>query len=141
MIIQFQSGGFWSWSRVDRRTSFFQRSLSLPLSILCNLQPRTPPTQFYLNSLQLAPPYLLWPSSISLPIHFKHRCLLLNVIIISLNHLSMPQYSIYLCHFDSLIDSLISSSLSSYHEKATEALCVGRIQTRLGVAFVSKFSA
>ena len=36
---------------------------------------------------------------------------------------------------------LISSSLSSYHEKATEALCVGRIQTRLGFAFVSKFSA
>ena len=34
---------------------------------------------------------------------------------------------------------MISSSLSSYHEKATEALCVGRIQTRLGVAFVSKF--
>ena len=31
--------------------------------------------------------------------------------------------------------------LSSYHEKATEALCVGRIQTRLEVAFVSKFSA
>ena len=42
---------------------------------------------------------------------------------------------------DLTIDFLISSSLSSYHEKATEALCVGRIQTRLGVAFVSKFSA
>ena len=37
--------------------------------------------------------------------------------------------------------SLISSSLSSYHKKAAEALCVGRIQTRLGVAFfVSKLS-
>ena len=35
---------------------------------------------------------------------------------------------------------IIASSLSSYHEKAAEALCVGRIQTRLGVAFVSKFS-
>ena len=35
---------------------------------------------------------------------------------------------------------LISSSLSSYHEKAAEALCVRRIQTRLGViAFVSSF--
>ena len=34
---------------------------------------------------------------------------------------------------------MISSSLSSYHEKATEALCIGRIQTRLGVAFVSRF--
>ena len=34
---------------------------------------------------------------------------------------------------------LISSSLSSYHEKAAEALCLGRIQTRLGVAFVSEF--
>ena len=74
IIIQFQSGGFRSWSRVDKRSSFFQRSLSLPLSILCDLQPCTPPTQFYLNSLQLAPPYLLWPSSISLPIHFKHQC-------------------------------------------------------------------
>ena len=42
-------------------------------------------------------------------------------------------------HIIDLID-LISSSLSSYHEKATEALCVGRIQTRLGVTFVSKFS-
>ena len=39
-----------------------------------------------------------------------------------------------------LIYILIFSSLSSYHEKATEALCVGRIQTRLGVTFVSKFS-
>ena len=35
---------------------------------------------------------------------------------------------------------IIASSLSSYHEKAAEAQCVGRIQTRLGVAFVSKFS-
>ena len=40
-----------------------------------------------------------------------------------------------------ILNGLISSSLSSYHEKATEALCVGRIQTRLGVAFASKFSA
>ena len=32
-----------------------------------------------------------------------------------------------------------SSSLSSCHEKAAEALCVGRIQTHLGVACVSKF--
>ena len=29
---------------------------------------------------------------------------------------------------------LISLSLSSYYEKAAEGLCVGRIQTRLGVA-------
>ena len=36
-------------------------------------------------------------------------------------------------------EGLISSSLSSYHEKAAEALCVGRIQTGLGVALVSKF--
>ena len=36
---------------------------------------------------------------------------------------------------------LISSFLSSCHEKATEALCIGRIQTRLGVAFVSEFYA
>ena len=35
---------------------------------------------------------------------------------------------------------LISSSLFSYHEKAAEALCLGRIQIRLGVAFVSEFS-
>ena len=34
--------------------------------------------------------------------------------------------------------NMISSSLSSYHEKATP--CVGRIQTRLGVAFVFEFS-
>ena len=34
--------------------------------------------------------------------------------------------------------NMISSSLSSYHEKA--ALYVGRIQTRLGVAFVCEFS-
>ena len=34
---------------------------------------------------------------------------------------------------------LISSSLSSYHEKTAEALCVGRIQTRLREVFVSKF--
>ena len=39
-----------------------------------------------------------------------------------------------------LID-LISSFLSSCHEKAAEALCIGRIQTRLGVTFVSEFSA
>ena len=38
-----------------------------------------------------------------------------------------------------LID-LIPLSLSSYHEKAAEALCLGRIQTRLGVAFISEFS-
>ena len=35
---------------------------------------------------------------------------------------------------------LISSSLSSYHEKAAEALCLERFQTRLGDAFVSEFS-
>ena len=35
---------------------------------------------------------------------------------------------------------LISSFLSSYHEKAAEALCLGRIHIRLGVAFVSDFS-
>ena len=39
-----------------------------------------------------------------------------------------------------LIDRLISSFLSSCHEKATEALCIGRIQTRLGVAIVFEFS-
>ena len=47
-----------------------------PFFHLVRFQPRTPRTQLYLNSLQLAPPYLLWPSSISLPIHFKHQCLL-----------------------------------------------------------------
>ena len=31
--------------------------------------------------------------------------------------------------------------LSSCHEKATEALCIGRIQARLGVAIVSEVSA
>ena len=36
---------------------------------------------------------------------------------------------------------LIASFLSSCHEKVTEALCIGRIQTRLGVALVSEFSA
>ena len=34
---------------------------------------------------------------------------------------------------------LISSFLFSYHEKAAEALCLGRIHIRLGVAFVSEF--
>ena len=34
----------------------------------------------------------------------------------------------------------ISSFLSSCHEKATEAQCIERIQTRLGVALVSEFS-
>ena len=34
---------------------------------------------------------------------------------------------------------LISSFLFSYHEKAAEALCLGRIPIRLGVAFVSEF--
>ena len=37
-------------------------------------------------------------------------------------------------------DWLIFSSLFFYHEKAAEALCLGRIQTRLGVAFVFEFS-
>ena len=32
-----------------------------------------------------------------------------------------------------------SSFLSSCHEKAAEALCIGRIQTRLGVALVSHY--
>ena len=32
------------------------------------------------------------------------------------------------------------SFLSSCHEKTTEALCIERIQTHLGVALVSKFS-
>ena len=43
----------------------------------------------------------------------------------------------------SLVDLmiLISSFLSSCHEKAMEALCIGQIQTRLGVALVSEFSA
>ena len=36
---------------------------------------------------------------------------------------------------------MISLFLSSRHEKATEALCIRRIQTRLGVALVSEFSA
>ena len=36
---------------------------------------------------------------------------------------------------------LSPSSLSSCHEKATETLCIGRIQTRLEVVFVSEFSA
>ena len=35
---------------------------------------------------------------------------------------------------------LISSSLSLYHEKAAEALCLRRIHIRLGSAFVSEFS-
>ena len=35
---------------------------------------------------------------------------------------------------------LLSSSLPSYHEKAAEALCLGRIQTLLGADFVSEFS-
>ena len=39
------------------------------------------------------------------------------------------------------IFDFIFSFLSSYHEKATEALCIGRIQTRLGVALVSELSA
>ena len=43
---------------------------------------------------------------------------------------------IYVC----LIHRLISSSLSFYHKKAAEALCIGQIQTRLGVAFASKLS-
>ena len=34
----------------------------------------------------------------------------------------------------------ISLFLSSCHEKATEALCIGPIHNRLGVALVSKFS-
>ena len=33
---------------------------------------------------------------------------------------------------------MISSFLFSWHEKATEALCIGRMQTRLGVALVSE---
>ena len=37
--------------------------------------------------------------------------------------------------------SFSSLYLSSCHEKATEALCIERIQTRLGVALVSEFSA
>ena len=41
---------------------------------------------------------------------------------------------------EDLID-LISSLLSSCQEKAAEALCIGRIQIRLGVALVSEFSA
>ena len=36
---------------------------------------------------------------------------------------------------------MISAFLSSCHEIATEALCIGRIQTRLGAALVSDFSA
>ena len=35
----------------------------------------------------------------------------------------------------------IPSFLSFCHEKAAEALCEGRIQTHLGVALVSEFSA
>ena len=34
---------------------------------------------------------------------------------------------------------LISSSLSSYHTKAGDALSLGRVQTRLGVALVPSF--
>ena len=37
-------------------------------------------------------------------------------------------------------DVIFSSFLSSCHEKATEVLCVVRIQTRLGVVFISEFS-
>ena len=40
----------------------------------------------------------------------------------------------------SVIDWLISLSLSSYRKKAAEAPCSGRIQTRLGVAFVFRLN-
>ena len=40
-----------------------------------------------------------------------------------------------------LLTMMVSLCLSSRCEEATEAICVGRIQTRLGVVFVSEFSA
>ena len=47
----------------------------------------------------LSLPVLLWPSLLSLSIHLKHHCLLQNALLIPPNHMSIPSYSIRLCHF------------------------------------------
>ena len=65
----------------------------------------------------------------------KNQSLRITVIVAQLS-CSNPLHYFALCKFDSLSFSF----LSSCHEKVTEALYMGRIQTRLGVAFVSEFS-
>ena len=74
------------------QTHLILSAIALTLSFhLVRFAASYPPTQFYLNFFQLAPPYLLWPSSISLPIHFKYLSMALSVlpeiaISISLKH-------------------------------------------------------
>ena len=58
-----------------------------------DLQPNFLHTLFH-----LLPPCHFWPSSLSLPIHFQHHCLLQFIIIILSDHMAIPSYSIRLCH-------------------------------------------
>ena len=53
IIIQFQSGVV-GLDQGWLDAPYFLSDRSIPLYILCDLQPRPPPTQFYLYSLQLA---------------------------------------------------------------------------------------
>ena len=68
----------------------------LPSRSICSflyLQPDFLHTLFY-----LLPPRHFWPFLLSLPIHFQHHCLFQCITIIPSNHMSIPSYSIRLCH-------------------------------------------
>ena len=61
----------------------------------------------------------------------------------SRNSFSFVRVQVVLCEHDKNINlwkGSIDFLISSWHEKATEALYIGRIQTRLGVVFASEFS-
>ena len=84
---------FSSSTKVAEYTSLPPRSLSLLPSISFDLQP-----DFLYTLFHLPLPCHFWPSSLSLSIHFHHHCLLQYIIIFSSNQMSIPSYSIRLCH-------------------------------------------